>query len=180
MSPYYHLIPKQEITTFLSFFSLEHPSVSSLVPNDRLHETVSKSVEAMSNDPEAYKDAIDTLVQKFNGFSGEDLDDIKFKKPIIASEGVASDINLTLSTLYSRIIDSTKIFNDDIIEDTANLGTPPCLGSNIRPDADRELSRQQYERLIAEEFGGEEKRQSGYYIICQRSSGRGQKLINIS
>lgn len=158
VSPYYHLIPKQETTTFLSFFSLKHPSVSSLVPNDRLHETVSKSVEAMSNDPEAYKEAIDTLVLRFNGFSGGDLDAIKFKKPIIASEGVASGINLTLSTLYSRMIDSSKISNDDIIEDTANLGTPPCLGSNIRPDADRELSRQQYERLIAEEFGGEEKK----------------------
>lgn len=172
VSPFYHLIPNREITPLLSYFSTDHPAPQVHVPsNQRLRGLLDRAIEAVNEDPDAYKDAIDALMKSFGKIDDVKLENVRFKKPVIASEGLGQPGVPTLPPLYAQVLDSVPdVSNDSLVEQTADLKGPQL--SHI----DGAASAKNYDLLIAEEI---ERQFSGQKRNINVSSVKSRKRIHL-
>lgn len=147
VSPYYHLLPKREISPLLSFFSTGHPAPDALTsPDLKLNDVVDRAINAMDEDSEGYKDAIDALVLKYEAFDDEKLEGIRFRKPVIASDGAMKLGLRELPEVLNRLLQLTRnVETEDLVEHTEGLSVPQ-LGSLTTSVLD-----EQYDELIARE-----------------------------
>lgn len=172
VSPFYHLIPNREITSLLSYFSTDHPAPQVHVPsNQRLKGLLDRAIEAVNENPDAYKDALDALMKSFGKNDDLKLKNVTFKKPVIASEGLGQPVVPSLPPLYARVLDSVSdVSSDSLVEQTADLKVPHF--SHI----DGATSAEKYDLLIAEEI---ERQFSSHKRNLNVSSLKSRKRIHL-
>lgn len=84
-TPFLHLIPKQDLAPLLSSINIG--------PVDELEETIGLSAKsqaaktraAINSDPARFKAALNLLKEEFTNFDDPELDQIRFKRPLIAA-----------------------------------------------------------------------------------------------
>lgn len=148
VSPYYHLLPNREITPLLSFFSTNHPDSETLSSSDqRLGGVASRAMEAVNAEPDAYKDVIDAMMQKFEKNPDVNLEKVRFKKPVIASEGLGTPELPKIPHLQEKMLQLVpEVASECLVERNAEFGEPQ-LGhiKGVFPP-------EQYDELIAREI----------------------------
>lgn len=148
VSPYYHLLPNREITPLLSFFSTNHPDSETLSGSDpSLRGVASRAMEAVNADPDAYKDVIDAMMEKFEKNSDVNLEKVRFKKPVIASEGLGTPELPKIPHLQDKMLRLiSDVASECLVEHNAELGEPQ-LGQMKGV-----FSPEEYDELIAREI----------------------------
>lgn len=146
VTPFLHLIPKQDVAPLLSSANIDpvSPDIEEGAgAGQRL--SANKTRSALNENPENFKDVISFLVDEFSAFQDKELDNIAFKKPIIAGEtGKVHDSDLlNLPPLERQIYDSMKDIEDSSLkefdldlglnggdDDDAKLVLRTCAGIN--------------------------------------------------
>lgn len=126
MSPFYHLIPKKEVDPLLSYFSTNHPSHVPLSTKDqKVHGLVDKALQVINEDPDAYKESIELLLSSFKESNEVKLEEIKFKKPVISSEGGIPPALKELPALQLKMLQCVDdVQSSDLADQDSNIAVP--------------------------------------------------------
>lgn len=123
VTPFFHLIPKQELTPLLSFSRVDPAAIEPKNYLSNASQALATRVQcALNEGPGLFSAAIENLVETFSNFEDEDSEEIKFKKPVIAGnserDGDLDDLPALQNLLYRSI---SPVKDLDLIEFEANL-----------------------------------------------------------
>lgn len=191
--PLLHLLPKQDLAPLVSFNSID--AVSSDIEGRELNSTsvANKMRSAMNDNPSYFSKVIDYLAEDFRSFEDNELDDITFKKPLIASNDLLdSKKNPEFPPFERRLfeemceVDDSSIKSSTIMLNTSQIDKS---GLSVRDDYDANnvLSVRQHNEKYNRKFEVEKKkmedqRASRQYIQISdaRSSDQKKRLYDDS
>lgn len=162
VSPLYHLIPKQDLAPLLSFSRLDPAGLKPKRFLSNASLALTKHIEeAVNGNPEGFQHTIEELSSEFAKFEHPELDQIKFRIPVITgySERDADTVNLLpmKEALYGSM---PAVESLDLVEFEASLDITDITKDHLEllePDADEEkirLHNNYYDSKFHSEFGG--------------------------
>lgn len=169
--PLLHLIPKQDLAPLVSFNAIDTE------PNDiEEMEITSTSVankmrSAMNGNPEHFSKVIDYLAEDFRSFEDLELDDITFKKPIIAKNALTDRRkNPEILPFEKRLFEEMSEVDDSCIEDnTLIMNTLQVDKSELSIqddyDANNVLSIQQHNEKFNQKFELQKKKMANQNVF---------------
>lgn len=189
--PLLHLIPKQDLAPLVSFNAVDTE------PNDIEEMEISstsganKMRSAMNDNPEYFSKVIDYLAEDFRTFEDRELDDITFKKPIIAKNDLTERRkNPEMLPFEKRLFEEMSEVDDSCIEDsTIILNSLQIDKSELSIqddyDADNVLSIQQHNEKFNQKFELQKKKMANQNVFPMpvrfpeaHSTGESKRLLD--
>lgn len=170
--PLLHLIPKQDLAPLVSFNAIDTE------PNDieemEINSTsvANKMRSAMNGNPEYFSKVIDYLAEDFRSFEDRELDDITFKKPIIAKNSLTDRRKKPeILPFEKRLFEEMSEVDDSCVEDkTIILNTLQIDKSELSIqddyDANTVFSIQQHNEKFNQKFELQKKKMAKQNVFA--------------
>lgn len=189
--PLLHLIPKQDLAPLVSFNAVDTE------PNDieemEINSTsvANKMRSAMNGNPEYFSKVIDYLAEDFRSFEDRELDDITFKKPIIAKNSLTDRRKKPeILPFEKRLFEEMSEVDDSCVEDkTIILNTLQIDKSELSIqddyDANTVFSIQQHNEKFNQKFELQKKKMAKQNVFAipihfpdDHSAGQSKHLLD--
>lgn len=189
--PLLHLIPKQDLAPLVSFNAIDTE------PNDieemEINSTsvANKMRSAMNGNPEYFSKVIDYLAEDFRSFEDRELDDITFKKPIIAKNSLTDRRKKPeILPFEKRLFEEMSEVDDSCVEDkTIILNTLQIDKSELSIqddyDANTVFSIQQHNEKFNQKFELQKKKMAKQNVFAipihfpdDHSAGQSKHLLD--
>lgn len=162
--PLLHLLPKQDLAPLVSFNTID--AVSSDIEEKELNSSsvAYKMRSAMNDDPGYFSKVIDYLAEDFRSFEDNELDDITFKKPIIAKNDLLDRKKIpAFPPFEKRLFEEMGEVDDSSIKHGTNILDISQLDKSelsVQDDYDANdvLSIQQHNEKYNQKFEVEKKK----------------------
>lgn len=113
--PFLHLVPQQDLAPLLTSTNID--PISTEEAGGLASEAAINAENDLNNHPEKYKEVIDSITKDFTSFNSSELDEITFKRPIIARDTsrVQNVETLELPLLQRKLYDEMEDIEDSCL-----------------------------------------------------------------
>lgn len=127
VTPFFHLIPKNDLAPLLSFSGVDPSPIrlASYLPDASL-KLADAAASELNKESLSHEEAVSYFVNKFREFDDPDLQDVKFKKPVILGHSDRTPESPTLGPLYKATFKAQELVGEqELTEPAADVGDIP-------------------------------------------------------